>query len=117
MPGYQYRGTEPDTEKPTTATARRGNAAAQTRPVVTTKPALPVWEEPPAARRIGRGSDIPRIVATLQQHPGKWARVRDGLKSTGNVKSWRDRGCEAVTRKPEGSDKYAIWARWPEGKK
>lgn len=112
MPGYQYKGTQRDTEAP--APGGRDTPRAP-RPVPDRPTTLPVWEEPPTTNSRGRSSEKPRIVEVLKRKPGQWARVQDGMKSSGGAAAWKKLGCEAVTRKPEGSDRYAVWARWPEG--
>lgn len=53
-------------------------------------------------------------VRELKANPGRWALVREGMKSTGAIEPWKKRGCEATARKRPGGG-VDVWARWNEG--
>lgn len=114
MPGYQYRGTQPDTEKPKPEPRPVPRARLVEVPDAPAPAKLPRWEEPPA-RATGRGAYTATVVQQLKAKPGTWARVRDGLKNGGGASAWRKHGCEAVTRRVGTT--WSVWARWPEDTK
>jgi hypothetical protein len=73
------------------------------------------WQDPPAAEDMV----IQGILAQLQNHPGKWARIITNRSQTQLAQKWLGLGCEAkaVRLNPGGKPAtYDIYARWPIGK-
>lgn len=68
------------------------------------------WEDPPP-RSWGKYAPL---VAELERHPGKWAKVSEGLtfreseNARRTLKSYW--GCDVARRKINGSG-YSLWAR------
>jgi hypothetical protein len=63
-------------------------------------------------------SRLNQIVETLQQHPGQWARVLDGIGSPNWQTRLKQAGCEAKTRNRRPGERgtvFDVYARWPEG--
>lgn len=68
------------------------------------------WQEPPMPGH-STAAQIEAEVRELKANPGKWALVREGMSSTGATSPWKERGCEATSRK--GADgRVDVWARW-----
>lgn len=68
-------------------------------------------------RRAMRASDMERILAMLQQSPGRTALVRRGALSRHPSTTWIDKGARAVSRRnPEDPSTFDIYAWWPKGK-
>lgn len=75
------------------------------------------WKKPPQTTS-GRGlsRQIEADIAELQKHPGEWALVREAAKSPEPARTYRSRGCHAVSHRLSGTRPYRfeIYARWPE---
>lgn len=56
-------------------------------------------------------AQIEAEVRELKANPGKWALVREGMASTGATMPWKERGCEATSRK-DANGRVDVWARW-----
>jgi hypothetical protein len=85
------------------------------------------WEEPPAETRDGgRGSKWRTTLEELRQHPGKWARVADGVSAAATAAAIRGGklgGAQKgefetryqVTDSKKDKHKGAVWARYVKG--
>lgn len=74
------------------------------------------WQEPPLSTRGRAGSmQIEQDVTELRANPGRWAIVRSRVTAE-VARSYRKRGCEAVTRSLPGTTppRFDIYARWPD---
>ncbi|WP_065573606.1 hypothetical protein [Micrococcus luteus] len=73
------------------------------------------WEDPGPAR-VGRPGDsqMRQMLAELQKHPGRWAKVAESKANGGQGSWWRKQGCEATTRRDRERGVTATYARWPE---
>lgn len=70
-----------------------------------------VWEDPPEKSRKVRDTQTRRLIAQLQEHPGKWARLDEfGAQPTNprRANHLRQSGIETACRQG------VIYARWPE---
>lgn len=58
-----------------------------------------IWEDPGPAR-VGRPGDshLRLVLAELQKHPGRWAKVHESKANGGQGSWWKKQGCEATTR-------------------
>lgn len=78
-------------------------------------PEMIKWEDPPPSRnnmRVNARQKIDQIVKELKSNPGHWALVDENRKSTGNVTTWKNRGCDTTQRRTsEGL--WNVYARWP----
>ena len=74
-----------------------------------------IWEDPGPAR-VGRPGDshLRQVLAELQKHPGRWAKVAESKANGGQGSWWRKQGCEATTRRDRERGVTATYARWPE---
>lgn len=103
------------TDTTTTTEEQTVNNTTDTTTVQAPAPAGLVFEAPPATatpKRV-KGAKRQAVVDALKARPGEWARVKQNLKYTTETTEWRKLGCEVRAAKPEGSDLYSIWARWP----
>ena len=73
------------------------------------------WEDPGPAR-IGRPGDshLRQVLAELQKHPGRWAKVHESKANGGQGSWWKKQGCEATTRRDRERGVTMTYARWPE---
>lgn len=73
------------------------------------------WEDPGPAR-VGRPGDshLRQVLAELQKHPGRWAKVAESKANGGQGSWWKKQGCEATTRRDRERGVTATYARWPE---
>lgn len=73
------------------------------------------WEDPGPAR-VGRPGDsqMRQVLAELQKHPGRWAKVAESKANGGQGSWWKKQGCEATTRRDRERGVTATYARWPE---
>lgn len=73
------------------------------------------WEDPGPAR-VGRPGDshLRQVLAELQKHPGRWAKVHESKANGGQGSWWKKQGCEATTRRDRERGVTATYARWPE---
>lgn len=71
------------------------------------------WQEPPAPANAS-AAQIEADVRKLKANPGRWALVREGMASTGATMPWKERGCEATSRK-DANGRVDVWARWNGG--
>lgn len=73
------------------------------------------WEDPGPAR-VGRPGDsqMRQVLAELQKHPGRWAKVNESKANGGQGSWWKKQGCEATTRRDRERGVTATYARWPE---
>lgn len=74
------------------------------------------WKEPPENKAgTGRAASRERaqIVAQLKDNPGQWALVQEAAKNSSAISNWKNRGCEATSRKRDDG-LTDIYARWPE---
>ncbi|MEI3779231.1 hypothetical protein V1463_10615 [Micrococcus yunnanensis] len=74
-----------------------------------------IWEDPGPAR-VGRPGDsqMRQVLAELQKHPGRWAKVAESKANGGQGSWWKKQGCEATTRRDRERGVTATYARWPE---
>ncbi|MCV7564978.1 hypothetical protein M3E78_005105 [Micrococcus luteus] len=74
-----------------------------------------IWEDPGPAR-VGRPGDshLRQVLAELQKHPGRWAKVAESKANGGQGSWWKKQGCEATTRRDRERGVTATYARWPE---
>lgn len=74
-----------------------------------------IWEDPGPAR-VGRPGDshLSQVLAELQKHPGRWAKVAESKANGGQGSWWKKQGCEATTRRDRERGVTATYARWPE---
>lgn len=74
-----------------------------------------IWETPGPAR-VGRPGDshLRQVLAELQKHPGRWAKVAESKANGGQGSWWKKQGCEATTRRDRERGVTATYARWPE---
>lgn len=72
------------------------------------------WEDPGPAR-VGRPGDsqMRQVLAELQKHPGRWAKVNESKANGGQGSWWKKQGCEATTRRDRERGVTATYARWP----
>ncbi|WP_140917574.1 hypothetical protein [Mycobacterium tuberculosis] len=73
------------------------------------------WEDPGPAR-VGRPGDsqMRQMLAELQKHPGRWAKVNESKANGGQGSWWKKQGCEATTRRDRERGVTMTYARWPE---
>lgn len=73
-----------------------------------------IWEDPGPAR-VGRPGDsrLRQMLAELQKHPGRWAKVHESKANGGQGSWWKEKGCEATTRRDRERGVTATYARWP----
>lgn len=70
------------------------------------------WRDPPAEAVL---SAREQLVNLLKANPGKWARVKCGLKSKTGTATWKNLGLEAVAAPAESdASLWDIYARGPE---
>lgn len=74
-----------------------------------------IWEDPGPAR-VGRPGDshLRQVLAELQKHPGRWAKVAESKANGGQGSWWKKQGCESTTRRDRERGVTATYARWPE---
>lgn len=74
-----------------------------------------IWEDPGPAR-VGRPGDsqMRQMLAELQQHPGRCAKVHESKANGGQGSWWKKQGCEATTRRDRARGVTMTYARWPE---
>ena len=74
-----------------------------------------IWEDPGPAR-VGRPGDshLRQVLAELQKHPGRWAKVNESKANGGQGSWWKKQGCEATTRRDRERGVTMTYARWPE---
>ena len=74
-----------------------------------------IWEDPGPAR-VGRPGDsrLRQMLAELQKHPGRWAKVHESKANGGQGSWWKEKGCEATTRRDRERGVTMTYARWPE---
>ena len=74
-----------------------------------------IWEDPRPAR-VGRPGDshLRQVLAELQKHPGRWAKVHESKANGGQGSWWKEKGCEATTRRDRERGVTMTNARWPE---
>ena len=74
-----------------------------------------IWEAPGPAR-VGRPGDsqMRQVLAELQKHPGRWAKVNESKANGGQGSWWKKQGCEATTRRDRERGVTMTYARWPE---
>lgn len=73
------------------------------------------WQKPPK-RAGGRGMAqmITEHVEALKKHPGEWAVVREDVKTAGPARTYKNRGCIAVSHRTNTApDRFDIYAMWP----
>ncbi|AZS11741.1 hypothetical protein HOU96_gp43 [Arthrobacter phage Maja] len=68
-----------------------------------------MWKEPPTEDRSKAGL----IIEHLKQFPGRWALVQEGMKSSAGSATFKNKGCEAVSRRSADLKTWEIYARWP----
>jgi hypothetical protein len=67
------------------------------------------WKEPPTEDRSKAGV----IIEHLKQFPGSWALVQEGMKSSAGSATFKNKGCEAISRRAADLKTWEIYARWP----
>lgn len=55
-----------------------------------------------------------QMLAELQKHPGRWAKVAESKANGGQGSWWKKQGCEATTRRDRERGVTMTYARWPE---
>jgi hypothetical protein len=71
-----------------------------------------IWQDPPTEDRSKAGL----VVEQLKKFPGRWARVATGMKSSAGSVAFKNKGCEAVSRRAADLKTWDVFARWPVGK-
>ena len=71
-----------------------------------------IWREPPTEDRSKAGV----IIEHLKQFPGRWAMVQSGMKSSAGSVAFKNKGCEAVSRRAADLKTWEVYARWPVSK-
>lgn len=65
------------------------------------------WREPPLSLE-------DRVKAELKKNPGRWARIKTGMKSATGKFAWRKEGFDAESAPSETDAKlFDIYVRWP----
>lgn len=70
------------------------------------------WQDPPQ-RTGGTGAQYDQVIATLKQHPGRWARVLKDWRTSSGPAAFRQQGCEMTTRRNADRKNWSVYARWP----